>query len=62
MEQKLRTFLYMDKDKIVCKICVNDARNKTNNISNCQPIFDENMGLSEVLEVPVDTEKQLRLK
>jgi hypothetical protein len=52
----------MDKDKIVCKICVNDARNKTNNISNCQPIFDENMGLSEVLEVPVDTEKQLRLK
>ena len=54
--------MYLDKDKTVHKICVNDASNKTGNISHCQPIFNENMGLSEVLEVPVDTEKQLRLK
>jgi len=27
--------------------------------ATCQPIFEENMGLYEVLEVPVDTEKSL---
>ena len=26
--------------------------------ATCQSIFDENMGLSEFLEVPMDTEKQ----
>jgi hypothetical protein len=49
-----------DKDKTICKICVNDA--SYIRPATCQPIFEKNMGLYEVLEVPVDTEKQLSLK
>ena len=43
------------------KICVNDVHD-LQNLQYQQPIFDQNMRLAIVLEVPVDSQKQLWLK
>jgi hypothetical protein len=53
MEQELRTMI-----KPYVKYVWMMRATRPTIPATCQPIFDENMGLSEFLEVPMDTEKQ----